>query len=127
MRIYLFFAVVLLSCLCILPRAGHASPAADISGTWELGMKFPDAGVVDLVMGDMRLTQAAAKITGSINGRPIKGSVDGANVTFTINFEATVPSGIDVTFTGKVVDGKTLSGTVTFPQYGKGTWRATRK
>ena len=104
----------------------YASAAGDVSGTWQLGMKFPDAGVVDMVMGNMRLTQAAANVTGSINGRPISGTIRGSSVTFAINFEASIPSGFDVTFTGRVVDSKTMSGTVTFPQYGKGTWSATR-
>lgn len=100
----------------------YGVPAADLTGKWELSMKFPDAGVVQMVMGTMDLTESGPKIAGSINGRPVKGTFDGSNINFTINFEASIPQGIDVDFSGKLSAKDTLTGVVTFPQYGKGTW-----
>jgi hypothetical protein len=127
MRVYVCLAGLLLAFLGAPWHPANASAAVDITGTWELEMAFPNAGVVQMVMGDMQLTQAGSKITGSVNGRPVKGTFDGTNIIFTINFQASIPEGIDVTYKGKLVDDKTLKGNVTFPQYGSGTWTANRK
>jgi hypothetical protein len=122
-----FVGLLLVCCFALSHPVNAQSTDVDVTGTWELGMAFPNAGVVKMVMGDMRLTQAGSKINGSINERPVKGTINGANVTFAINFETTTPEGFDVTYSGKVADKSTMRGTVTFPQYGSGTWTTTRK
>jgi len=64
-------------------------------------------------------------VAGTIYKRPIKGTLGGANVTLTVSYEG-LPHDIEVVYTGKLIDQNTMKGSVTFPQYGKGTWTATR-
>ena len=125
MRVQTCLAALMLSIACVVCPSQTTHTTANVSGTWELGMKFPAAGIVDMVMGDMELTQTGSSFTGTIHERPIKGKFVGNAVTFTINFEG-VPQGLDITFSGKLVDSTTMKGTVNFPQYGNGTWTATK-
>jgi len=117
------------ACLFALSTAfwhpSRVSAATDLTGKWELTGAFPDAGVIDMDQGEMELTQTGKALKGTIHERPIKGTVDGAEVSLTVSYEG-FPTNIDVVYTGRLVDQNTMQGTVTFPQYGKGTWKAIR-
>jgi hypothetical protein len=125
MRIF----VITLACLLALSmgvwHSSAVSAAVDLTGKWELKGAFPDAGVVDMDQGEMTLKQTGTSFTGTIHGRPIKGSLNGSNVSLTISYEG-IPHDIDVVFSGRLIDQNTMKGAVTFIQYGKGTWTATR-
>jgi hypothetical protein len=103
-----------------------ASSGMGLTGSWELEMAFPARGVIEMVMGQMRIVQTGAKFAGSINGRPVTGTINGMKITFAINFEASIPNGIDVTYIGTLVNRTTMRGAVTHPAFGRGTWTATR-
>jgi len=125
MRVMIFTAACLLSLSAAAWHPSSVSAATDLTGKWELTGAFPDAGVVGMDQGEMELTQTGKSFTGAIHERPVKGTLDGVNVSFTVAYEG-IPHDIEVVYTGKLVDQNTMKGTVTFPQYGKGTWTATR-
>ena len=134
MRVHICFATLLLAIACSPSPAQATHVAADVTGTWELRMKFPASGITGMVMGDMKLTQTGSTFTGTIvqpgpagdpSERPIKGKLVGNAVTFTINFEGGLQN-TDVTFSGKLADSISMNGSVRFPDFGDGTWTATK-
>lgn len=114
-------AILLILFLALCP----AQTAPDsLSGTWQLELSFPAIGI-DSIKLDLTLQQDGTKLTGTATtatgGNPIKGSRNGADVEFT----EVIASG-DAIFKGKVIDAKTLKGTMDAPPYGPGNWTATR-
>lgn len=126
MRILVTIAACLVAISMIFWHSSGVFAAPDLTGKWELKGAFPGAGVVGMDQGEMNLKQTGNAFTGAIHGRPIKGTLDGGNIRFTVSYEG-VPQDIDVVYTGKLIDPNTMRGTVTFPQYGKETWTAERK
>lgn len=126
MRVMIFAAACLLTLSVAAWHPSNISAATDLTGKWELTGAFPDAGITGMDQGEMELTQTGRTFTGTIYKRPIKGTIDGANVALTVSYEG-IPHDIEVVYTGKLIDPNTMKGTVTFPQYGKGTWTATRR
>jgi hypothetical protein len=102
------------------------APAKPLDGSWKLSLAFPNAGITAMIF-TFDLKQTGSKITGSATGSvPVHGTIDGHKVSLTETLEG-IPTGIDVIYSGSVVDDNTISGTVNFPQYGAGTWTATRQ
>jgi len=100
----------------------------NLAGIWRLEMSFPDKGISVMQLPDLNLKQTGATITGTTgDGRPVKGTIEGSNVTLTINFESLTRSGVDTVYNGQVVNTNTMQGTVTMIQLGPGTWKASRQ
>ena len=105
----------------------RTQPAADLTGSWDLDMAFPDKGITSM-QGDMGgLQQTGTAITGTALGGDLKGTINGSRVTLTVYFKAYSGETVPVVFKGKVVDANTLKGTVNFLSRGSGTWTAKRK
>ena len=95
-----------------------------LTGTWKLDLAFPAIGI-DSIKLELVLEQNGEKLTGNAStatgANPIKGTVTGTDVEFT----EVIATG-DAKFKGKIVDAKTLKGTMDAPPYGPGNWTATR-
>ena len=103
-------AASLALCLANAPCAAESEEAADVAGAWEItweGRRGTATGALNLTVEDGVL---AGDYTG---GRgipwPVKGSINGNEVSFTI-FIKTERGPLDITFKG-TVDGDSMSGT----------------
>lgn len=115
--------LALLAVLILTLCAGQTAQES-ISGSWQLEMAFPAIGLTGITL-DLTLNQKGTAITGSAKTatgeNPIKGTINGSEV----NFTEVLASG-DAVFKGKVVDAKTMQGTMDAPPYGSGNWTAKR-
>jgi hypothetical protein len=99
----------------------------DLSGSWNLDAAYPDSGISSMVF-QLDLQQKESTIGGTVSGgRPVSGSIEGAKVSLTVNYEASIPGGINVYYEGNALDKDTIKGTVNFPGRGAGTWTAKRR
>ncbi|HXJ43997.1 MAG TPA: PLP-dependent transferase [Bryobacteraceae bacterium] len=97
---------------------------ADISGTWNVDLKFLSGAAKH----HLTIQQAGAKLAGNHQGETIggtlNGSVEGKQVSFRSNHKIQGTS-LSYNFTG-TVDGNTMRGTVSLAEYGKADFVATR-
>jgi L-seryl-tRNA(Ser) seleniumtransferase len=107
------------------PADTVAAPAADVSGGWQVAIKFvagESAHGFHLLQNDNRLTGSHQ---GDFATRDITGTIDGDTVTLSSNLASrgdTVP----FRFTGKVA-GDVIEGTLSLGEYLGATWTARRR
>jgi hypothetical protein len=114
--------LVVMAMLVPLGVAGADPP--DVTGTWTM--------TVETAMGTgnptFTLTQEGADVTGTYEGyfgeAPVTGTVEGDEVTLTIEVNAQGQD-VKVDYIG-TVDGDTMSGNVVFGEFGEATFTGTR-
>lgn len=116
-------AASILSCLVLAAAALAAAADLDVSGKWKITSKSPRGERTF----DATLAQAAEKLTVKTKDREgndvtSEGTVKGSEVEWTTKRETPMGEMV-ITYKGKV-DGKTMSGTVTFGEMGSGEWKA---
>lgn len=109
------------------PPAPPATPAADLTGDWDVDITFA-AGT-----GSHRLTirQTGAQVQGEHHGefvqRPLNGTVNGDAVTLRSNVpERTIGNALSYTFTGKIENGR-ISGDLDMGEYLKAKWTGRKR
>jgi len=99
---------------------GDSSTSVDVSGTWN-GSSIGDDPVNSDPDITMILTQSGRVLTGTVDGVPLSGTVNGTDVV------ATFPGGEGDTVTmSGTVNGNTMTGTWESSTGEKGTWTATK-
>ena len=95
------------------PLVAAQDASADVSGDWRMSWQ----GKVQAKQAPLHIEQAGSKLTGTISGKPIAGSVDGERISF--SFES--HPGTTVVFNG-AVHGDMMNGEASDGR----TWSASR-
>ena len=101
-----------------------APPDADISGAWNVDLKFLSGAAKHQLI----IQQTGAKVAGDHKGDTIAGNLNGTVEGKQVNFRSSQKiqgTSLSFTFTG-TVDGNTMRGTVSLAEYGKADFVATR-
>jgi len=110
-------ALLALAGLLLGCNSGSNAAGVDVSGTWTLN--------VDGETSSMTLQQNGDALSGSVQGAPLTGSVNGNNISITSGF-----SGGPLLVADGTVDGLSMSGSYTATEAGgtqhTGTWSATK-
>ena len=102
----------------------EAPPPANVAGTWEVHTQY----ILGKSVHSMNLRQDGNALSGSYRSQysltEVKGKVRGQEVKFSVvlGFEANM---VEYVYTG-LVEGDTMSGTVTLGEYGSAQWTARR-
>jgi L-seryl-tRNA(Ser) seleniumtransferase len=106
------------------PTPEIPAPAADVTGTWTVDLKF----ISGAARHNLTLQQTDGKITGSHKGETIAGNVNGSVEGKTVSFRSSQKiqgTSLSFAFNG-VADGNTMQGTVQLAEYGKADFTARR-
>jgi hypothetical protein len=104
------------------PAAAPAAATTNVTGSW--------SGAVETQAGSgspaFTFKQEGETLTGTYKGQlgeaPLKGTVKGSDITFTIKVNAQGQD-LEIVYTGKV-EGNSMKGKVVLGQLGEGTWTA---
>lgn len=107
------------------PKATYAAPAGDVSGMWEADIAFKLGSARHTFYLDPKGNQISGQYSGRLIKGPLKGHVDGNKVEFSSGGRIEGQT-LHYTYTG-TFDGKQMSGTVDLGEYGKASFKATRK
>jgi len=107
----------------VTPATG-TTPAADLSGSWDVETKFYAATVIQAFTIEQKDGLLKGIYTGSIGPRELTGTIHGNDILIRSTY------GVDGArvhsfFTGKIKDG-TMEGELSVGEYGKATWKAKR-
>lgn len=101
------------------------SPAADLSGQWDVSIEYASGSSAHT----LHLRQQGGEITGSHQGdfvsRDLQGTIDGNSVRLASSYTEETGDNLSYTFTG-TVSGDTLSGTLDLGEYLTAKWSAKR-
>jgi D-glucosaminate-6-phosphate ammonia-lyase len=106
-----------------IKRAAGA-PSANISGGWDLTMKFPGSTVLQTWFIEQRDSALSGMHVASVGARALKGTLHGNTVLLRSSYTKEGVR-INYAFTG-VVDGDTMHGEVSLSEYGNCEWTASR-
>jgi L-seryl-tRNA(Ser) seleniumtransferase len=108
-----------------LPEETAAGPAADLSGRWNVEIRY----AATTSTHTLHLRQRGSELEGSHRGdflqRDISGRIDGSNLRLRSSITEESGDALGYTFTG-TLNGETLSGTLDMGEYLAGTWTAVR-
>lgn len=107
----------------MIKRAAGA-PAADLSGQWELEMKFSASTVNQTLIIEQKESALIGTHIASIGSRDLDGTLHGNNVLIRSSYTKEGVR-INYTFTG-TVQGNTMQGKVSLSEYGDAEWSAKR-
>ena len=99
------------------------SAQEDITGSWAMEITNPLGFTNDV---PLTLEQDGEEITGKAGDTPLKGVIEGGDITMSYDVPETQVGPMTLTFEGKV-DGASMEGTVTFGHFASGTWTAARE
>ena len=107
----------------MIKRAAGA-PAADLSGQWDLEMKFSASTVNQTLIIEQKESALIGTHIASIGSRDLDGTLHGNNVLIRSSY---IKEGVRInyTFTG-TVQGNTMQGKVSLSEYGDAEWSAKR-
>jgi len=99
-------------------------PASDISGQWDLEMKFSASTVIQSLFIEQNNNEISGTHTGNIGPRDLKGTLNGRDVLMRSSYTKDGVR-INIEFTGKVA-GDLMEGTASLCEYGSAGWKAKR-
>jgi D-glucosaminate-6-phosphate ammonia-lyase len=102
----------------------QGAPSADLSGQWDLELKFTASTVNHILIIEQKENQLVGTQVGSIGPRGLEGTIYGKEVLIRSSYSLN-GARINYTFTGTVI-GDTMQGKVSLSEYGKAEWKATR-
>jgi uncharacterized pyridoxal phosphate-dependent enzyme len=107
----------------LIKRAAGA-PSGNISGQWDLKMKFSGSTVAQTLFIEQQDSDLSGTHVASIGARELKGTLHGNNVVIRSSY---TKEGVRINyfFTG-VVDGNAMHGEVSLSEYGNCEWSASR-
>ena len=100
-----------------------SSAQEDVTGSWAMEITNPLGFTSDV---PLTLEQDGETLTGMAGDTPLKGMVEGGEITMSYDVPETQVGPMTLTFEGKI-DGAGMEGTVTFGQFASGTWTAARE
>lgn len=107
------------------PAKPLATPAADLSGQWDVQIDY----AVSSSTHTLFVKQAGNRLEGSHQGnfvsRDVSGTIDGSAVHFASTYTDRHGDSLNYTFSG-TVDGADMSGTLSMGEYLQAKWKATR-
>lgn len=125
---YKLFIVVLLTSVAALTCLAQSkeAPAKNVTGNWKLTVES-DNGTTN---PSVTLKQNGEELTGTYHGRfgdsPLKGTLKGSDIKFTIKVEVQGQEVI-LDYAGKLESDTTMKGTVSFGDFGNGTFTAKKE
>ena len=99
------------------------SAQEDVTGSWAMEITNPLGFTNDV---PLTLEQDGETITGTAGDTPLKGVIEGGDITMSYDVPETQVGPMTLTFEG-TVDGASMEGTVTFGHFASGTWTAARE
>lgn len=106
-------------------KAAPAAPGADISGRWEVDVRYTTGGAAHKLFLQLKGSKVSGTHFGWANEGKLAGSMDGDRVTF----RSALPVGgqsLSYGFSGKVT-GNSMAGDLDLGEYGKAKWTARRQ
>jgi L-seryl-tRNA(Ser) seleniumtransferase len=101
------------------------TPAADLSGHWDVHIEFAAGRSTHALHLRQRGSDVDGTHAGDFVSRDLTGTIDGDSVRLHSSYDEAHGDALNFTFTGKVT-GDTMSGTLDMGEYLMGTWTAAR-